>query len=274
MDLICEVTQIDALALFGFHRLSSYAADVLRWAAKRQCSRPEDQAYALMGLLNINMPLLYGEGSRAFQRLQQEVLNTNDDESVLVWKLPPLAPASDRYALFAPSILCFADVVRNESGETALTDSNNEGGNACPWCTHTFLDHQDLQAHFETCVVMGRVTGQRPLMLSSRGLHAHRPIIRSSKFEASDQAFFVPLEVPQNWRTGNRFLLRVRPMKIGNVIPREPLGQWPKALVLNFAICCHDRLYTTQELEHYKLAPVANAEAEILILRDLPMSRF
>jgi hypothetical protein len=38
------------------------AAEKMSWAARRQTSRIEDTAYCLMGLFNINMPLLYGEG--------------------------------------------------------------------------------------------------------------------------------------------------------------------------------------------------------------------
>ncbi|KAK9439758.1 uncharacterized protein VB005_07917 [Metarhizium brunneum] len=38
------------------------AAMRMSWAAFRQTTRPEDIAYCLMGIFNINMPALYGEG--------------------------------------------------------------------------------------------------------------------------------------------------------------------------------------------------------------------
>lgn len=54
------------------------------WAKGRTTTKGEDLAYCLIGLMNVNMPLLYGEGSKkAFQRLLQEIIKTNDDESVL-----------------------------------------------------------------------------------------------------------------------------------------------------------------------------------------------
>ncbi len=59
------------------------AAAVLAWAAHRETTRIEDSAYSLLGLLDLNMPLLYGEGSRAFQRLQEEILASRHDESIL-----------------------------------------------------------------------------------------------------------------------------------------------------------------------------------------------
>lgn len=52
------------------------------WAANRRTTRVEDQAYCLMGLFRVNMPLLYGEGRKAFQRLQQEIMTVWDDESI------------------------------------------------------------------------------------------------------------------------------------------------------------------------------------------------
>jgi hypothetical protein len=37
-------------------------------------TRIEDLAYCLLGIFNINMPLLYGEGPKAFRRLQEEII--------------------------------------------------------------------------------------------------------------------------------------------------------------------------------------------------------
>lgn len=64
-------------------------ANRMKWAWKRQTTRFEDAAYCLMGIFAVNMPLLYGEGEqRAFRRLQEEILKTNDDQSIFAWKLP------------------------------------------------------------------------------------------------------------------------------------------------------------------------------------------
>lgn len=40
-------------------------------------------AYCLLGIFNVNMPLLYGEGSHAFLRLQEEIIKTHNDDSIL-----------------------------------------------------------------------------------------------------------------------------------------------------------------------------------------------
>ncbi|KAF5684015.1 beta transducin [Fusarium denticulatum] len=64
-------------------------AQKMFWAAGRETTRPEDIAYCLLGIFDINMPLLYGEGQvKAFKRLQEEILKSTDDESIFAWRQP------------------------------------------------------------------------------------------------------------------------------------------------------------------------------------------
>ena len=60
-------------------------AQIMSWAAHRTTTRVEDRAYSLMGLLDINMPMLYGEGRKAFHRLQLETIRTSNDQSIFAW---------------------------------------------------------------------------------------------------------------------------------------------------------------------------------------------
>ena len=62
-------------------------AQIMSWAAKRTTTRVEDRAYSLMGLLDVNMPMLYGEGKKAFHRLQLEIIRTSNDQSIFAWGL-------------------------------------------------------------------------------------------------------------------------------------------------------------------------------------------
>ena len=85
--ILSEVTGIDA-DFFETSYLSRYSvAQKMSWAAARKTTRIEDQAYCLMGLFDIKMPLLYGEGSKAFQRLQEEILRRSIDYSIFVTPL-------------------------------------------------------------------------------------------------------------------------------------------------------------------------------------------
>ena len=61
-------------------------AQIVSWAATRTTTRVEDKAYSLMGLLDVNMPMLYGEGKKAFHRLQLEIIRTSNDQSIFAWR--------------------------------------------------------------------------------------------------------------------------------------------------------------------------------------------
>lgn len=65
--------------------LQASIARRMSWASSRQTTRIEDMAYCLLGIFDINMPLLYGEGSRAFIRLQEEIMKISTDQSIFAW---------------------------------------------------------------------------------------------------------------------------------------------------------------------------------------------
>ena len=60
-------------------------AQKMSWASRRKTTRVEDIAYSLMGLFDVNIPLLYGEGDKAFTRLQHEIVKISNDESIFAW---------------------------------------------------------------------------------------------------------------------------------------------------------------------------------------------
>ena len=81
--LLSRITGIKPEHLWKSQEAS--VAQKMSWAAKRQTTRTEDMAYSLLGLFNVNMPLLYGEGEKAFKRLQHEILQSTNDESIFAW---------------------------------------------------------------------------------------------------------------------------------------------------------------------------------------------
>ncbi|RFU28338.1 hypothetical protein B7463_g7988, partial [Scytalidium lignicola] len=84
--VISNVAGIDLLALEGVDPESFSIAKRMTWASKRTTTRIEDMAYSLLGIFGVNMPMLYGEGDRAFIRLQEEILKNSDDQSLFAWK--------------------------------------------------------------------------------------------------------------------------------------------------------------------------------------------
>jgi hypothetical protein len=83
---ISNITKIDANILKGSEGiLKASIAQRMSWASGRKTTRPEDIAYCLLGIFNINMPLLYGEGEKAFTRLQEKLLDVSSDHTILAW---------------------------------------------------------------------------------------------------------------------------------------------------------------------------------------------
>ncbi|KAI0468712.1 hypothetical protein F4859DRAFT_200300 [Xylaria cf. heliscus] len=88
---LAEVTGIDARYHTGERLLGEACIAVkMSWMSRRQTTYPEDMAYSMIGIFNINMPFVYGEsGPRAFRRLQEILLGSPFmDESLFAWKMP------------------------------------------------------------------------------------------------------------------------------------------------------------------------------------------
>ncbi|KAK3619190.1 hypothetical protein LTR56_024189 [Elasticomyces elasticus] len=72
-ELIQVATGIPSSALQG-GSLSTFTVDErMRWAARRDTKEPEDKWYSLLGLFDVNMSLIYGEGEKAACRLKDEI---------------------------------------------------------------------------------------------------------------------------------------------------------------------------------------------------------
>jgi len=78
-------TGISEAILRGTSLSTCSVGERMSWAAKRETTRIEDRAYSLLGIFNISLPLLYGEGERAFVRLQEEILRQLEDYTILPW---------------------------------------------------------------------------------------------------------------------------------------------------------------------------------------------
>ena len=88
--ILSDITKIDASILLDSSGLYDVpVARKMSWASGRQTRRPEDRAYSLLGIFDINMPMLYGEGSKAFLRLQQQIASGSNDMSLFAWKFEP-----------------------------------------------------------------------------------------------------------------------------------------------------------------------------------------
>ena len=122
----------------------------MSWASNRQTTRLEDEAYCLMGIFDVNMPLLYGEGRKAFKRLQHEIARNLDDESLFAWHADTL-----QSGIFAPNPSAFAgcgaiqpipDMDRGRSDETFTVTNRGLRIAAC-LAKIPYVSLHDLAAH-------------------------------------------------------------------------------------------------------------------------------
>ncbi|KAK5703700.1 hypothetical protein LTR97_002713 [Elasticomyces elasticus] len=107
--ILAEVTGV-APAVIDSERSGSSALEIFGWASRRTTSRVEDMAYCLLGLLGINMPLLYGEGPLAFRRLQEQIIiNTSDESFFAFHSVQPYQPTAPILAKTLREFVCVSD---------------------------------------------------------------------------------------------------------------------------------------------------------------------
>ncbi|KAK5992162.1 Vegetative incompatibility protein HET-E-1 [Cladobotryum mycophilum] len=119
-EVISGCTRIPVDILSGASLETASIAQRMSWASHRKTTRIEDRAYCLMGIFGVNMPLLYGEGERAFMRLQEEIMRVSNDHSLFAWKSPDI-----RGGLLATSPDAF-------SGSNNIVESNPLGSPSGP----------------------------------------------------------------------------------------------------------------------------------------------
>jgi hypothetical protein len=72
--IVHETTGIALLALQGRAMADFDSEERFKWAETRQTKKAEDWAYCLIGIFNVSMPLIYGEGKElAVTRLKREI---------------------------------------------------------------------------------------------------------------------------------------------------------------------------------------------------------
>jgi hypothetical protein len=104
VDELSSEVGIDRKALQPSRLESFSVASRMSWVSQRNTTRKEDLAYCLLGIFDVNMPLLYGEGGvKAFIRLQEEIIKACDDRSLFAWNAGTSLITYRRYGLLAES---------------------------------------------------------------------------------------------------------------------------------------------------------------------------
>ncbi|SPO03262.1 uncharacterized protein DNG_05944 [Cephalotrichum gorgonifer] len=141
-----RITGIRTGILMGDPMTSCCMAERMSWAANRETTNVEDRAYSLLGIFDVNMPLLYGEGERAFIRLQEEILRRHEDLSLLVWSMPNLPPG--RRSVLAPEPRAFSVVLATRNPPVVRDRRSAHQG--ITWKDVEVLPWTDFEAHATT----------------------------------------------------------------------------------------------------------------------------
>ncbi|CAN9164932.1 unnamed protein product [Alternaria alternata] len=122
-----EITGIAVQALEGIPMTSFTVDERMQWAQGRNTKREEDAAYSLLGIFDVQMPLLYGEGrQKAIDRLRKEV---KEYHSI---NLPIAVGASFDSHNEEHSARCLPNT-RTELLDEITTWANNKDGKSIFW---------------------------------------------------------------------------------------------------------------------------------------------
>lgn len=265
--ILREITGIDEYTLFSGDIRRVSIAKRMSWASKRVTTRKEDMAYCLIGIFGVNMPLLYGEGEKAFTRLQEEIMEESDDQSLFAWEdscqsdddLIAHGPDGPLRGPLARSPAEFANsghIVPFRDWQCSLPYTMTNNGLRIELLMHTVRgDHTGLCLGVLRCHYEGDFRGPlgiflRPLRLSHRnqyndGLegdqyardHKNRkPIIvdPGTYYRAMPKTIFlrknILLPTTQEFNRQYSFLIRLLPQNSGfRLLYVYPLERWMKA---------------------------------------------
>ncbi|KAH7073623.1 heterokaryon incompatibility protein-domain-containing protein [Paraphoma chrysanthemicola] len=88
MSLLQDIHDITKITVKALQRsnLSQFSIEErLSWAESRQTKRDEDMIYSLLGIFDVHMPLIYGEGrEKALARLRKEIRECTNNQTLAI----------------------------------------------------------------------------------------------------------------------------------------------------------------------------------------------
>ena len=174
---IYEITSIPIEALRGKPLFHFSVEERFSWAKNRQTTRKEDEAYALLGVFDIQMALLYGEGrEKAISRLKRKVNKT-------LTKPYPLHDPREGFGLFAqgmpmPALVDWGSDASLEKNQQSPVDTiqQNQREQGTPRRLNTPINrlykHSTQEQAFGFMKHLVDLT-QRAIVLGDASLHRH-----------------------------------------------------------------------------------------------------
>lgn len=110
---LATITGVPKKVLWDFQKSKKVSFDRrLEWMIGRQTTKAEDKIYSQLGLFDVSMSLVYGEGvERAFERLREEFVKRRSRPSQLTsWYLSPPGDPSTQYKIISDDAM--KDLIR------------------------------------------------------------------------------------------------------------------------------------------------------------------
>ena len=181
-SVLCDITGIPEGVLLNpqTNLRNICIAQKMSWASRRQTTRVEDRAYSLIGLFDISLPILYGEGLRSFARLQEELIRKSFDHTIFAWQLTE-SHSSGLLAHSPDAFMHSGDVrpmVANEYHSKFGLDGSKLNYSITNIGLHIQLPRRRVKSHFAlyiaflACTYRGR---QSPIFIYIRQNHGGLP---------------------------------------------------------------------------------------------------
>jgi hypothetical protein len=247
---LSRITDIPPEVLQSCDPSTSSIARRMSWASHRQTTRVEDTAYCLMGIFGINMPMLYGEGERAFLRLQEEILKISDDHTIFAWETRFLSQSDDHYpSLLAPSPAVFdrkhnAFPLASSDPLVGAITVDNKGIHL----TVQVLDHHEDDTTRVLLPCMVKISGH----LLFVGL-VLRSVSMSETGSSSSSSSFLVTKNSSSFGNGEKFFVKAKNVLL--TVRGEEIEESKKSNKWFDAHICIQR--TRQAVRHFPLAEVA-----------------
>ncbi|KAK4553721.1 hypothetical protein LTR86_009219 [Recurvomyces mirabilis] len=136
--MIGQVTGIPAAALQCYTPGNWSISERMQWRAGRKATHVEDEAYSLLGIFGVHMPLLYAEGSNAWKRLKDEIAKSVREEldKTVVGAIPGESSTPDRISWEA-----LIASLKFEQMEARRSTIKKADSSTCDW----LLDHPSFK---------------------------------------------------------------------------------------------------------------------------------
>ena len=203
---ISSITRISIDILRGADCRECSIAQRMSWAADREATRVEDEAYSLLGIFGLSLPTLYGSGTDAFRELQEKLLQ-RDDLSILAWDKPMGREGTSKFrGLLARSPADFA-LCHNTRLTQSLLRSNSQVGQGVeidvptvPYTLNVYICLLGCTSgtdNVRDAILLQKLTtgqGYKRLMSNEGSVHQIRASMRSSP-ECVQRTMYVPHEI-------------------------------------------------------------------------------